>query len=47
MIWLGAYFYAQTLGYTFCPLTGLCISFWVHLGVPKWPVSVQEVWPNV
>ena len=37
LIWLGAYFKAETLGHTSCPLAGLCVPFWVHLGVPKCP----------
>jgi hypothetical protein len=37
LIWLGPYFQVKTLGHTFRPVTGLCVLFWVHLGVPKCP----------
>jgi hypothetical protein len=37
MIWLGAYFQALTLGHISCPLADICIPFWVHSGVPRWP----------
>jgi hypothetical protein len=37
LIWLGAYFQARTLGHTAQLLWGLCVPFWVHLGVPKCP----------
>jgi hypothetical protein len=37
LIWLGAYFQAYTLGHTFYLLSGLCVLFWVHLGMPKCP----------
>jgi hypothetical protein len=33
-IWLGAHFEANTLGHTSSPPAGLCVLFWVHLGVP-------------
>ena len=34
-IWLVAYFLAYTFGHKSRPLAGLCVPFWVHLGVPK------------
>jgi hypothetical protein len=37
LIWLGAYFQTKTLSHTAKLLWGLCVPFWVHLGVPKCP----------
>jgi hypothetical protein len=37
LIWLGAFFQTKTLGHTFCLRAGLCVPFWVHLGLPKCP----------
>jgi hypothetical protein len=37
LISLGPYFQAKTLGHTSRPLVGLCLPFWVYLGVPKCP----------
>jgi hypothetical protein len=36
MIWLGAFFEPKQR-HTYCPFTGLCVPFWVHLGVVKCP----------
>jgi len=36
-IWLGAFFQTKTLGHTFCLRAGLCVPFWVHLGLHKCP----------
>jgi hypothetical protein len=42
IIWLGTYFYVQTLGRTSCPLADFRVPFWIYLGVPKWPSHEQK-----
>jgi hypothetical protein len=42
LIWLGAYFKAETLAHTSRSLAGLCVPFWVHLGVPKCPKTAEK-----
>jgi hypothetical protein len=37
LISLGPYFQAKTLDHISRPLAGLCLPFWVHLGLPKCP----------
>jgi hypothetical protein len=44
MIRLRAYFQAQTLGHTSNPLVGLCVPFWVSLGVPKCPKTAYKLY---
>jgi hypothetical protein len=39
---LGAYFQVYTLGHTSCPLACLCVTSWVHLGVPECPKTAQK-----
>jgi hypothetical protein len=42
LIWLRAYFLAKTLGHISCRLIGICISFWVRIGVPKCPKTALK-----
>jgi hypothetical protein len=42
MIWLGAYFKAYTLGHISRMRAGLCLPFWLCLGVPKWPQKGEK-----
>jgi hypothetical protein len=42
MICLGAYFYALILGHTSRLLAGLCVPFWIHLGMLQWLQNGQK-----